>query len=120
MLSLTQLLYHTHIPALVCAAATHREELSAQGLGLLPDSLTCVKHAHDGPHALCAPDGSQAGHAPTNDQHLGGRHLAGCCDLAREEAPKVVGSLNHSPAGVRTYAHTHSKGEQVVLAGDTS
>jgi hypothetical protein len=83
---------------------THREELCPQGLGLLPDSLTRVKHAHNRTHALRAADGSQASHASTDDQHLGRGHLAGCGDLAGEEAAKVVRGLNHSPA-----AHIHDK-----------
>jgi hypothetical protein len=79
------------------SSCTYCEELSPQGLGLLPDCLTCVKHAHDGSHALGTANGGQASHTTTNDQHLGRGHLACSCDLAGEEAAKVVGSLNHGP-----------------------
>lgn len=77
---------------------THREELSSQRLGLLPDRLSGVKNTHNGAHTLGTANGGQPGHTTTNDQHLGRGHLASSSDLASEEAAKVVSSFNDGPA----------------------
>ena len=54
----------------VNSPTTHRQELSAHGLGLLLHGGAGVKHAHHGTHGLGGTHGGQTGHTTTNDQHL--------------------------------------------------
>ena len=73
------------------------EELAAEALDLVAHGLARIEGPHDGAESSGGADGGEARDACADDQHLGGRDLAGGGELPGEEAPELVGRLDHRP-----------------------
>ena len=89
------------------------QELGAHRLDLLADLGPGVERAHHRAEAAGRADGRETGHAGTDDEHLGGRDLAGRGDLAGEERAELVGRLDHRAVA----ADVGHRGEHVERLG---
>jgi hypothetical protein len=89
------------------------DELGAHRLDLLGDLGADVEGVDDGAERDRGADRREAGDAGANDEHLGGRHLAGGGHLAGEEAAEVVAGLDDRAVA----GDVRHRGEGIHLLG---
>ena len=68
----------------------HADEFCPEALNLILDLRPGVHRTHDRAESVGCANRSQTSDTSTNDEYLGGRHLAGCRDLPREEATEIL------------------------------
>ena len=90
-----------HLLGIAAAATTvlvveiQHQELGAHAFNLFFHFQTGIKRPHNGAHAVCGADRSEASDAGPDHHDLCWRHLASRRHLTGKEPPEVIGRLNH-------------------------